>query len=259
MRSDSGDIQYDGFEYNWYFRTKGWRSQVGRLNFGGWVRRRRWVRLMMRPGKNPREKEDILPTDRWDGPYVKRNSIASSFPPSILTRASDIPDEFFAIDVDEVWQGDKLDFLRCRTVMKQLGRDGKKLEVWKKWVGLGESIVIRKQQWTEDEVYGDPDPEPSEPSEPAEPSAVRSKTDVPIAHIANVLRTHVRTFILIFFAVLNCRMTGRRNTSNVCLSRLTRAAHRTVGIGKYPSTAQPRYDLGLDHQPGRFSELHYGV
>ena len=47
MRNDS--LQYDGFEYNWYFQTKRWRPRAGRLNYGGWVRRRRWIRLMERP------------------------------------------------------------------------------------------------------------------------------------------------------------------------------------------------------------------
>ena len=50
--SDSSIVQHDGFEYNWVFRQRKWRAQVGFLSAGGWVRRRRWVRLMMRPSKN---------------------------------------------------------------------------------------------------------------------------------------------------------------------------------------------------------------
>ena len=46
----SDTLQHDGFEYNWYFRTKGWRANTGILSSGGAVRRRRWRRLMMRPG-----------------------------------------------------------------------------------------------------------------------------------------------------------------------------------------------------------------
>ncbi|KAF8350060.1 hypothetical protein F5887DRAFT_858528, partial [Amanita rubescens] len=45
MRSDSGEVQYDGFEYNWFFRRHHWRAEVGPLSAGGWVRRRRWIRL----------------------------------------------------------------------------------------------------------------------------------------------------------------------------------------------------------------------
>src|SRR6266511_997646 len=50
MRSEStqGQVQHDGFEYNWVFRKHNWKAQVGPLNAGGWVRRRRWVRLMVR-------------------------------------------------------------------------------------------------------------------------------------------------------------------------------------------------------------------
>jgi hypothetical protein len=51
MRSDSGEVQHDGFEYNWRFRQNNWNSEVGTLSIGGWVRRRRWVRLMMRPAQ----------------------------------------------------------------------------------------------------------------------------------------------------------------------------------------------------------------
>jgi hypothetical protein len=42
------DVQYDGFQYNWYFRKGKWRNKAGRLNAGAWVRRRRWIRLMER-------------------------------------------------------------------------------------------------------------------------------------------------------------------------------------------------------------------
>lgn len=56
MRGD-GQTQYDGFEYNWFFRGKRWRAEVGRLNAGGWVRRRRWVRLMVRPARSSQHNE----------------------------------------------------------------------------------------------------------------------------------------------------------------------------------------------------------
>ncbi|KAG0708859.1 hypothetical protein DFH29DRAFT_345129 [Suillus ampliporus] len=52
MRTDSGEVQYDGFEYNWFFREKNWHAEIGKLSTGAWVRRRRWVRLMMRPAQH---------------------------------------------------------------------------------------------------------------------------------------------------------------------------------------------------------------
>ncbi|KAF8581636.1 hypothetical protein K439DRAFT_1241115, partial [Ramaria rubella] len=50
MRGD-GDVQHDGFEYNWFFQRCHWRARVGWLSAGGYVRRRRWVRLMIRPSE----------------------------------------------------------------------------------------------------------------------------------------------------------------------------------------------------------------
>ncbi|EJU02059.1 hypothetical protein DACRYDRAFT_22443 [Dacryopinax primogenitus] len=44
MRGD-GEVQEDGFEYNWWFRKKGWRPTIGFLSAGAFVRRRRWMRL----------------------------------------------------------------------------------------------------------------------------------------------------------------------------------------------------------------------
>ena len=46
-------VQYDGFQYNWYFRKDKWRNKPGRLNAGAWVRRRRWIRLMERVSTLP--------------------------------------------------------------------------------------------------------------------------------------------------------------------------------------------------------------
>jgi len=44
MRGD-GEVQEDGFEYNWWFRQKGWRPMIGFWSTGAYVRRRRWMRL----------------------------------------------------------------------------------------------------------------------------------------------------------------------------------------------------------------------
>lgn len=54
-----------GWRYNLWFHTKGWRSHAGRLNWWGWVRRREWVRLR---GLLPFESdeghgEDVTPTE----------------------------------------------------------------------------------------------------------------------------------------------------------------------------------------------------
>lgn len=46
MRQD-GFTDERGWEYNYFFRRRGWGSKVGRLGWGGWVRRRMWIRLRM--------------------------------------------------------------------------------------------------------------------------------------------------------------------------------------------------------------------
>lgn len=105
MRSNAGETQHDGFEYNCFFRRRYWQAEVGPLSAGGWVRRRRWIRLMMRPGKQP---PDTLP----------HNTAASP------------------VDAVSVWRGETPDdcWNRCRALMKQLGTDGRKLEVWLSWM-----------------------------------------------------------------------------------------------------------------------------
>lgn len=54
---ESGKLQPDGFEYNWIFRTKGWKSAPGHFGF---VRRRRWMRLMVRHHGNHAQESTIL-------------------------------------------------------------------------------------------------------------------------------------------------------------------------------------------------------
>ncbi|KAK2461912.1 hypothetical protein APHAL10511_006375 [Amanita phalloides] len=107
MRSDTGEIQHDGFEYNWFFRKHHWRAEVGPLSAGGWVRRRRWIRLMMRPAKHP-------PDDH----------IANALPSNGLINAAN------------VWQGPTSEdnWSRCHAFMKRLDTDGRKLEVWLSWL-----------------------------------------------------------------------------------------------------------------------------
>ncbi|PPQ80830.1 hypothetical protein CVT25_001955 [Psilocybe cyanescens] len=170
MRTDSGEVQHDGFEYNWMFRRHNWRAQIGSFNAGGWVRRRRWIRLMVRPAKPKKDDTDTFATpstlasSRSSDKRRHRHSIASSFPPSVFTQRTDITDTWAKIDPDEVWMGDiATDWLRCRNLMKHFGRDGRKLELWKLWLGFHhpdykqrflepeDKGKRREKQWTEDE------------------------------------------------------------------------------------------------------------
>lgn len=203
MRSDSGEVQHDGFEYNWLFRRHNWRAQIGSFNAGGWVRRRRWIRLMVRPAK-PRKKDlEVIgssiaspdPNSSIKPSY--RLSTVSTFSPSTNTNLSRSSSRWSQIEPDEVWQGDpEGDWQRCRSLLKHIGRDGRKLELWKLWLGyyhpehkdkfLGHyKGKQRQKQWTEDEG-----PLPSELAA----AGILSKETVAIApreHVLSALRLHV--------------------------------------------------------------------
>ncbi|KAJ3512431.1 hypothetical protein NLJ89_g3519 [Agrocybe chaxingu] len=210
MRSDSGEVQHDGFEYNWMFRQHNWRAQVGSFNAGGWVRRRRWIRLMVRPAKPHKEDSDGFETPsttsfKASEPKRHRHSMASSFPPSIGMGATNVTDQLAQLDPDNVWLGDDVeaDWQRCRAIMKRIGRDGRKLDLWRLWLGFyhpehkdkfvgDESTRRREKQWTEDE-----EPLPSE----VVASDILSREAVAIApkhRITAVLREHGQQILHLF-------------------------------------------------------------
>lgn len=155
MRGD-GRTQYDGFEYNWFFRGKRWRAEVGFLNAGGWVRRRRWVRLMMRPARTKVEKEAQDSQIPSLLPDAGRTETGATRPPSVV----DAPlRDSESVDYDEVWLGDDDDWIRCTSVMRRLGRDTRKLELWAQWLDRRNSSLLEggtidplppTKQWSED-------------------------------------------------------------------------------------------------------------
>lgn len=189
MRSDSGEVQYDGFEYNWRFRSDKWTANVGKLSGGGLVRRRRWVRLMMRPARTV-EKIGV----KAGSPGIGR-SINSSVVSSL-----EVIDDVTALDIQDVWKGEdaEQDWTRCHQLMKRLGRDGRKLELWKRWLGayysehaqLGHLLEKGKKaqkQWTEDSG-----PLPSEVARANKRQNVVTDGASPaLQHVAAVLRVHV--------------------------------------------------------------------
>ncbi|KAJ3493690.1 hypothetical protein NMY22_g20173 [Coprinellus aureogranulatus] len=163
------------------FRKHGWRSQVGPVSAGGWVRRRRWIRLMVRPAKPRRDHDDTSSTptrSNTPGPGSStasssarqryRKSIASNLQSSILsgaTGSSAFTDHWQDMNPDDVWLGDSVeaDWERLHEFMKRFGRDGRKLEVWRLWLGyyhpehkdkfteVDGKGKRREKQWTEDE------------------------------------------------------------------------------------------------------------
>ncbi|KAG8929663.1 hypothetical protein FRC02_005252 [Tulasnella sp. 418] len=152
MRGD-GEVSNSGFEYNWAFRSKGWRPNPGTLSAGGWVRRRRWVRLMVRPAEvveKPLLNEGPTPsTSRTSLPLSKsQRSLALS-----MARSRSRLDSVNELDLDDrsysdvsttaasafgnTWRGEvDEDWLRAHRVLKHFGRDGKCLEIWRDWLGV---------------------------------------------------------------------------------------------------------------------------
>ena len=183
MRTDSAEVQHDGFEYNWMFRKNNWSPRVGPCNAHGWVRRRRWIRLMVRPAK----KRDY---DGFNTPDSSAWTRPQSFiPPSLLTSGTDTTQ----MEQANVWLGDpEGDWQRCLAVMKLFGRDGRKLELWKLWLGYYDPDQFPLGANTKGKQ---PEGEIEKPLPSAIfPVDVLSPDSVPVAareHVMAVLRHHV--------------------------------------------------------------------
>lgn len=205
MRTDSGEVQHDGFEYNWMFRKHHWRAEVGACSRGGWVRRRRWIRLMVRfgPGKRheANEPQNLLsPNTPTLSNRTTRHSIASLPASSLLTSSSNsTSSRWKGLNPDDVWLGDSVegDWERCHRFMKHFGRDGRKLELWRLWLGyyhpeyrdqftiMDDKGKRREKQWTEDEG-----PLPSEMAD-LELFSNQTVAIAPREYLVPVLRKHV--------------------------------------------------------------------
>lgn len=204
MGSNTGAVQHDGFEYNWSFRNHHWRAQVGVLSAGGWVRRRRWVRLMMRPTKFHKPDADgLTPTSSNDNlNSAKQQSSSPSLPPSVNTGFSNSLINWDDLGLDNVWFGEdpEANWDRCHQVLKRLGRDGRKIEVWRIWLGyyhpdyqhafteINGKGKRREKQWTEDDTLMDS----GDPTHDG--SSFERIVPPPREMIIAVLREHARSF-----------------------------------------------------------------
>lgn len=134
MRGD-GEVQQDGYEYNWCFRSQGWRSSIGSFNAGGWVRRRRWVRLMMRPATT-----GPLPASSAS------DSTSTSPLPSLITQTLSSATTDSSVKTDHegthIWRGDDEDWVRVRDALREFRSDGRRLEAWERWLGLEERALL---------------------------------------------------------------------------------------------------------------------
>lgn len=195
MRGATGQVQHDGFEYNLLFRKHKWHA-ASKLSSGAFVRRRRWLRLMVRPARQDTHKPShhTNSNDDSDTHPVRRESPDAISPIGTAQDPFEVyPREVFVgDDADEDWK-------RCHTLLKSAGRDGKKLELWHRWLGLkhmdlsstiGKSKMRRqvvKKQWSEDS-----EPLPSEVAAHDARIAHVPISDPPVQQIGAVLKIHVR-------------------------------------------------------------------
>jgi len=170
---DDGEVSYDGFEYNWLFRRRKWHPEC---KFGGFVRRRRFIRLMVRRAKALQ-------------PHLGTSaSLAVSSTRSMMTAGFNAARALSL--ARDVWNGDDHDWARCRELMCYLARDGKRLEIWDMWLGVaserlsethGEKSQPGETQTSESDVIQFPTSLEEE---------IRSKRLLP-QWIASVVREHV--------------------------------------------------------------------
>ncbi|KAI0639411.1 hypothetical protein C8Q77DRAFT_1213978 [Trametes polyzona] len=142
MRGD-GQVQYDGFEYSSSFRSKKWGPDPGFMSHRGLVRRRRWIRLMMRPAQ--KVDSDSTSTFSTPGalsvlPQLAHHEEGATRPPSVILTITDDDEKGIG-----VWKGDEDDWDRCHAALRRLGRDGRKLELWASWLGVSDGASLSRK------------------------------------------------------------------------------------------------------------------
>ncbi|KAL0951181.1 hypothetical protein HGRIS_007912 [Hohenbuehelia grisea] len=198
MRSNTGEVQQDGFEYNWLFRQHKWHARPGKFGKGSWVRRRRWLRLMVRPKAEDSSEQSCRPLEGAQSLWLSistysqsenqsdnRTSIAqSSLSPSSSSSLTSNP---FKVDPHDLWQGTiSEDAERCFMLLKHFDRDGRKLELWQWWLGLERQPRVGKRtRMDTSSSFGDI-------------SLHIPLSDPPIDHIAMFLRQHCPQVLRLF-------------------------------------------------------------
>ncbi|KAG9314359.1 hypothetical protein JVU11DRAFT_5153 [Chiua virens] len=164
MHSDLGEVQHDGFEYNWFFRDNHWHAKVGKLSTGAWVRRR------------------TLGQTHDASPPIVRIPLTS---PPILT----CPYPSSITMAYHLWDGSEQDWQHVHRLLRQLGRDGRKLELWRMW--LAPYPQTHTSDFQEKSMQFDP------PSSSSRKKLENRLSDIipegnppPLAHLIAILRNH---------------------------------------------------------------------
>ncbi|KAJ8455723.1 hypothetical protein ONZ45_g18875 [Pleurotus djamor] len=197
MRGATGQVQHDGFEYNWLFRRHKWHASA-KISNGSFVRRRRWLRLMVKPATSL-ETQDDSAADPDDTSHPRYDpSLPLHGEPSEGKDPFDIHPR--AIILGESAEDD---WKRCCALLQRAGRDGRKLELWHRWLGLkhlnylsgvGKSSMERvHKQWSEDG-----EPMPSEVAAHEVHASHVPLSDPPIAQIGAMLRQHFANIMDLF-------------------------------------------------------------
>lgn len=113
MRGD-GEVDANGWQYGRTFSSEIWRPHPKPFSRGGWVRRRRWVRLMTKPA-----------------------------PVEVPARASAFSNT--GANPTQVWRGDVDDWARCRHALKSQALDGQRLDLWRAWFRHKDALMNVQQ------------------------------------------------------------------------------------------------------------------
>ena len=91
---------------------------------------------MVRPAKQKKTDRNGFNTSSKDSVAWTNPQTFSPPPPSVLTTGTDVTEQLLQMEPDNVWLGDpEGDWQRCLDVMKLFGRDGRKLDLWRLWLG----------------------------------------------------------------------------------------------------------------------------
>lgn len=110
MRTGTDEM---GWRYNAWFKNKGWRSKAGTAGWGGWVRRREWIRLR-RAVADEGDEEDTRPRGLLEEHHDNRKK------PRTLKEV--------------MGDGENADLWAMVKEIETVSLDREKLEVWNKWL-----------------------------------------------------------------------------------------------------------------------------